>query len=86
MYSFLPTHGGMAQAESTGVPVLRWFTHTKMVTHPVTKWVRHEVTMLIETNVLLVSQTYIEYIVEILSFLYGCFYALYCFRFCCNNF
>jgi len=35
-YSFLPTHGETAQAESTCLPVCipRWFTRPKTVTHP----------------------------------------------------
>ena len=53
-YSLLPTHRGMAQAESTWVPgsVTRWFTRPKMVTHPGTNRVRCRVTTLIESNAL----------------------------------
>jgi len=37
--------------------VLWWFTHPKTVTHPGTSLAWHRVTVLIETNVLLLSQT-----------------------------
>ena len=54
-YALLPTHGGMAQAESTWVPgsVPRWFTRVKMVTHPDTNQARRRVTALIKSNTLL---------------------------------
>jgi len=58
-YSFLPTHGGMAQAELTWVPdsVPSWFTCPKMVIHPGTNRARRRATKLIKSNVLPLSET-----------------------------
>jgi len=49
-YSFLPTCGGMAQADSTWVPgsVPRWFTCPKKVTHLGTNQAQCRVTTLID--------------------------------------
>ena len=48
----LPTHGGMAQAESTWVPgsVPGWFTRPKMITHPGTNRARRRVTTLMKSQ------------------------------------
>jgi len=58
-YSISPTHGRMAQAEYIMVPgsAPRWFTRPKTVTHPGTNRTWRRVTTLIQTNVLLLSQT-----------------------------
>jgi len=52
-YSFLPTHGGTAQAELTWVPgsVPRWFTYPNTVTHPGINRVRRRATTLIKNYV-----------------------------------
>ena len=49
----LPTHEGIAQADSAP----RWVTRPKTVTHPGTNRACRRVTALIETNLLLLSQT-----------------------------
>jgi len=68
----VPTHRGIAEAELTWVPgsVRRWFT----VTHRGTNRAWHRVPMLIETNMLALSQsdtvlthTYIFIIIIIIS-------------------
>ena len=52
-YSFLPTHRGSAQAESTWVlgSVPRWFTLPKTVTHPGTNRAQRRVTTLIVIHI-----------------------------------
>ena len=58
-YSFLPTHGEIAQAETTWVPgsVPRRYICPKTVSHPGTNRVQHKPTILIEANTLPLGHT-----------------------------